>query len=78
MAQVSKGYETSPSTLMNLKKQKQTAAAVECPVCGGNGQVPQGFYTTTNKQYGALYWSSGETNSEICRSCGGKGYVVLQ
>ena len=44
-----------------------------CPVCGGNGIVSAGFYTTTSGQ-----WSTGGTASETCRSCKGKGYVIVE
>ena len=48
-----------------------------CPVCLGNGLVPNGFYSTTLQEDGLLMWSSGSTNPEICRSCHGKGYVHI-
>lgn len=41
-----------------------------CPVCGGNGQVPAGFYSQTTGR-----WSSSSTASEVCRSCQGTGVV---
>ena len=47
----------------------------KCPVCLGNGLVPDGFYGTTRQEDGCLLWTSGDANSEICRSCDGKGYV---
>lgn len=42
-----------------------------CPVCGGKGLVPNGFYITV----GSSYYSTTSTSPEICRSCGGKGYI---
>ena len=48
-----------------------------CPVCGGNGLVPQGFYSTTRKEDGTLYWTSGGINLETCRGCEGKGWVEV-
>ena len=50
---------------------------VRCPVCGGNGQVPNGFYSTTRMEYGCLIWASGSTEPEKCQSCNGKGYVLI-
>ena len=41
-----------------------------CPVCGGNGMVPNGFYRQTSGQ-----WSSGDLSNETCRSCSGSGVV---
>jgi DnaJ-class molecular chaperone len=41
-----------------------------CPVCGGNGQVPHGFYTQTSGQ-----WSSTSSTPEQCRTCKGTGVV---
>ena len=42
-----------------------------CPVCGGKGLVPNGFYVAV----GTSYYSTNSTISETCRSCGGKGYI---
>lgn len=43
-----------------------------CPVCGGNGIVSNGFYNHTGNT-----WISSTTAPEQCRSCSGKGYVVV-
>lgn len=40
-----------------------------CPICGGNGIVPSGFYNQTNGT-----WSSTNT-TEQCRSCKGSGII---
>ncbi len=48
-----------------------------CPVCLGNGLVPNGFYSTTRQEYGCLVWASGGTAPETCKSCDGKGYVTI-
>lgn len=42
-----------------------------CPVCGGKGLVPNGFYLAV----GTSYYSTTNTSPETCRSCGGKGYI---
>ena len=44
----------------------------QCPVCGGRGLVPNGFYSPT-------YWPHSTINmgDEPCRSCGGKGYIEV-
>ena len=53
--------------------------AVKCPVCQGNGQVSNGFYTTTSTdEEGNLLWTSASTASEVCRSCDGKGYIIVE
>jgi len=41
-----------------------------CPVCGGNGLVPNGFY----RQVGGK-WMSTSLEPEKCRSCNGTGIV---
>ena len=41
----------------------------KCPICNGNGMVPDGFYNQTSGQ-----WSSTGT-VEKCRSCNGTGIV---
>ena len=41
-----------------------------CPVCGGNGLVPNGFYNTLSG-----IGSTTSTTPETCRSCNGTGVV---
>lgn len=41
-----------------------------CPVCNGNGLVPNGFYMQTSGN-----WSTSGIAPETCRSCGGTGVV---
>ena len=47
-------------------------SVVTCPVCGGNGLVMNGFYNQTSG-----VWTTGSTEPEMCRSCNGKGYVIV-
>lgn len=42
----------------------------KCPVCGGTGLVPHGFYDTTTGLY-----TSTSTLPDQCRSCSGTGIV---
>lgn len=42
-----------------------------CPVCGGNGLVPDGFYNITTGQWTAPTY----VLSINCRSCNGTGIV---
>ena len=46
--------------------------AVCCPVCYGRGFVPAGFYESTG-----LTWISSTTGNETCKSCCGKGYIII-
>ena len=46
--------------------------AVRCPVCNGNGLVPEGFYRQTSG-----CWGSTSTTPETCQSCKGTGFVVV-
>ena len=41
-----------------------------CPICGGNGIVPNGFYSSTTG-----IWSIVSTTPEKCKSCNGTGIV---
>lgn len=42
-----------------------------CPICGGNGIVPNGFYNQIGGQ-----WATSDGNyKETCRSCGGTGII---
>jgi len=40
-----------------------------CPVCGGRGIVPAGFYTSVG------YYSTTGNTTEHCRSCSGTGII---
>ena len=42
-----------------------------CPVCGGRGLVPQGFYTAV----GVEYFTASGTAPETCKSCWGAGVL---
>jgi len=46
----------------------------KCPVCSGVGQVSGGFY---NRGGDCEFWMAFATSPEQCRSCGGKGYLVV-
>jgi uncharacterized cupin superfamily protein len=41
-----------------------------CPVCGGNGKVPAGFYNQTGGR-----WITSNAADETCRTCNGRGIV---
>lgn len=41
-----------------------------CPVCGGNGLRPQGFYDQVSGM-----WSSSGIVFDMCRTCKGTGIV---
>ena len=43
----------------------------KCPVCGGNGLVPAGFYLTATGQI-----TTSSCAPETCRACNGKGYIL--
>ena len=42
----------------------------KCPVCGGRGLVPNGFYRQTSGT-----WLTGDTAFDECRTCHGSGIV---
>lgn len=44
-----------------------------CPICGGNGIVPNGFYSSLNETYTVI-----STAPEKCKSCNGTGIVWNQ
>lgn len=46
--------------------------AQKCPVCFGKTQVPAGFYDFTSYQS-----TSNARLPETCKSCGGKGIVMV-
>lgn len=68
-----------PSTVTKAKPSSwhyssfsQPKSVHRCPVCGGNGIVSNGFYNHTGNT-----WVTSTTAPEQCRSCHGKGYVVV-
>jgi hypothetical protein len=48
--------------------------AETCPVCHGTGQVPAGFY---DRDYAYEFHTTGGTKFEVCKSCSGCGWVVV-
>jgi len=54
----------------NLQKEEEHTKPYCCPVCGGNGLVPNGFYNQCSGQ-----WLTTSTTPEMCRSCNGTGVV---
>ena len=48
-----------------------------CPVCNGKGQVREGFYETVDSQHWRDRLARTGDWFETCRSCGGKGYIIL-
>ena len=65
--------ELTVCQIHSFSKQNWTPKNVAtCPVCGGNGLVMNGFY----RQVGGA-WTSSDTSFEMCRSCQGKGYVIV-
>jgi len=44
--------------------------AVVCPVCGGKGTVPAGFYD----DWPVAFFTGSE---EFCKTCGGLGYIYV-
>jgi DnaJ-class molecular chaperone len=66
--------EKAEEDIMYLISTAPSSATAEephrCPVCGGNGLVPNGFYDQTSGQ-----WPSCSTLPETCRSCNGTGVI---
>jgi len=60
----------TPADIYKLNKDAEEKTACRCPVCNGNGLVQNGFYSQTSG-----CWTSGSTEFEQCRSCGGTGVV---
>lgn len=53
-----------------MKKRQLKLTPYRCPICGGNGLVPDGFYATVTG-----HWSTTDYTPEKCRSCNGTGIV---
>lgn len=64
-----KSHDSTACPCELTKTWDQSMTPFCCPVCGGNGIRPQGFYTQTT----GMWTSSGGT--EQCRSCTGTGVV---
>ena len=62
-------YETIKR--VNMKKFiKEESVPYTCPICNGNGLVPNGFYTQVSGQ-----WGTTDATPEKCRTCNGIGIV---
>lgn len=51
-------------------------SAQVCPVCGGKGLVPNGFYNVGLSNSGNYHQKTISATPETCRSCQGKGYII--
>ena len=47
-----------------------------CPVCGGKGLMPNGFYDIGLSNSINYPQKTTSATPETCRSCGGKGYII--
>ena len=45
-----------------------------CPICHGNGLVSAGFYSHPGDY---PIWVTSRVASEKCRSCDGRGYIIV-
>ena len=52
-------------------------SAQVCPVCGGKGLVPNGFYDVGSSNLGNYRQKTTSASPETCRSCQGKGYIIV-
>lgn len=55
-----------------MEEDFKTFNIYRCPVCGGNGLVPNGFYNMVEESYYSV-----STTPEMCKSCFGKGYILI-
>jgi len=62
--------ETNFNPALNKAAVSISLVPHRCPVCNGNGLVPNGFYAQTSGN-----WSTASTVPESCRSCYGTGIV---
>lgn len=62
---------TEEEPKLEFKRPKENKLSL-CPVCSGRGFVSSGFYSSTGNT-----WVSSTTAPEQCRSCYGKGYIII-
>ena len=65
-----KNNENAQSQPVNIADVRGSLSPFVCPICGGNGQVQNGFYRQIGGQ-----WLSSDCTPETCRSCNGTGIV---
>ena len=63
-------YHNSCKSNLTENKSRNGKKPYCCPVCNGNGQVPNGFY---NQVSGV--WATSSITPETCRSCNGTGVL---
>ena len=61
---------TPTNNKLTLQNKEIESIPHRCPVCGGNGFVPNGFYIQIMGS-----WSTNSTTPETCRSCNGTGIL---
>ena len=65
-----KGNEISYLIELLEQQPDKDSTPFACPVCNGNGLVPNGFYIQTSG-----HWGTTDITPEKCRSCNGTGVV---
>ena len=70
MSKENENLNDAENSALNIADVSKSLAPHRCPVCNGNGLVPNGFYTQTSG-----HWSTSSITPETCRSCNGTGIV---
>lgn len=70
MKRESENINESENSVLYVADVSKSLAPHRCPVCNGNGLVPNGFYMQTSGN-----WSTTNITPEMCRSCSGVGIV---
>lgn len=70
MAKEKTELEETTSQPLLISNASKSPLPHRCPVCNGNGLVPNGFYMQTSGD-----WSTSSITPETCRSCSGTGIV---
>ncbi len=70
MSKENENFNEAEDSVLNIADVRKSLAPHLCPVCNGNGLVPNGFYMQTSG-----HWLTSSITPEACRSCGGTGIV---
>lgn len=70
MSKEKQNIDKAQSSELNIADVSKSLTPHRCPVCNGNGLVPNGFYMQTSG-----HWSTSSITPETCRSCNGTGIV---
>lgn len=71
------GFHNCPGKYVNKKKSEwKSRGNIKCPLCKGEGAIPDIYYEKCSKCFGNGYDSNEYIYRNLCKKCKGAGYLI--